>query len=144
MLYNLANEFDKNKVLAKLESLIKKGAIIELTEKTKRSSNLNKYMHVCFGLVAIDKGYTMKDVKQDLFKCILFPDYYVQGTKEVFGRTKEIVLSTADTPQEILTDQLTKFRNYAAMELQVYIPSPEEHRLIELATIEIEKQKQYL
>lgn len=144
MLYNLANEFEYQKALKKFESLLKKKSIIELSEKKQRSPKSNKYMHVCFGLVAIEYGHTIEEVKQLLFKATLFPDYYLKGVKEVFGKKKHIVLSTRDVDQEVLTQQITKFRNYAAMELNVYIPSPEEHKLINLAYLEIEKQKQYL
>lgn len=144
MFYNLANEFEKNKALTKLESLIKKGAIIELTEKKERSLNLNAYMHVCFGIVGLELGYNIDDVKTMLFKLTLFNEYYDKGVKEVFGKKKRVVLSTKETPHDVLCEQVDLFRNYCIGELGIYIPSPEEHKALKQAEVLINNNKNYL
>ena len=50
MIYDLKKESDKADV--RYEHLKKKGAVVELTEKTNRSLNQNSYLHLLFGIFA--------------------------------------------------------------------------------------------
>ena len=54
MLYNLSTPLDQERFRTKALNLLNKGAIVELTEKTGRSSSQNRYLHVIIGVVAMD------------------------------------------------------------------------------------------
>lgn len=43
-----------------------------------------------------------------------------------------------------MTLAIERFRNWAAQEAEIYIPSPEEHRLVQMMEIEASRAKQYL
>ena len=46
MLYNLATELDRQRYQAKSELLLKRGAVVELTEKMQRTRAQNPYLHL--------------------------------------------------------------------------------------------------
>lgn len=143
MFYNLKNDLDKKKAIVKFDSLLKNGSVIELTEKKSRSLNLNSYMHVCFGIVAIEYGLTIEDVKQHLFKGVVNKNYYYLGLDIVFGQNVVKYKSTAQTTNAELSGHLDKFRNYCAAELGLYIPEPHEREIILQAQKEINNYNTY-
>ena len=53
MLYDLSSEFQRKAFLARVDNLMEKGAVVEMTEKAFRSPNQNRYLHLLIGVVAI-------------------------------------------------------------------------------------------
>ena len=53
MVYDLSSDFQRKSFLARMDNLMEKGAVVELTEKAFRSPNQNRYLHLLIGVVAI-------------------------------------------------------------------------------------------
>ena len=64
MVYDLSSDFQRKSFLARIDNLIEKGAVVELTEKAFRSPNQNRYLHLLIGVVAIETGNTLEDAKK--------------------------------------------------------------------------------
>lgn len=138
MKYDLSNEFELNEYLIQSDLLIKKGAKVDLSEFEPRTFNQNSYLHLCIGLIAIENGNRLKDEKKNLKNiCPFMREYDEKGNFEIKKTSK------------LNTLELTKFiewiRNFASMELGIYIPSPDEYLQNKYAIDkEIESHKEYL
>ena len=129
----------------KANALVKKGVIVELTEKKPtRSDNQNRFLHAALGYVALEFGETLDYVKETYFKKLCNRDLFVVEKDDKRTGRKEIELrSTADLDTGEMTTAIERFRNWTASE-GCYIPSPDEHRMVQLMEIEIERNKQFL
>lgn len=139
MKYDLSNEFERNKFFTKLDLLTKKGSKVEFSEiRPTRSISQNAYLHVCISLIAIENGNHIEDEKHNL-KCIC-PFMHEYDGKGVL-KTKKT--SKLDSKQ--LTEFIDWIRNFASIELGIYIPSSEEYLTNKFAIDnQIESHKQYL
>ncbi len=120
MIYELSKPFDANKAKARLETLIEKGKVIDITEKRKkRTLSQNAYSHVIFSLFGIEFGYTMEEAKTFLKRsCGELMKYEKNG--QYFLR------STADLSKDecqVFIDWVLKF----AAEQGCYIPDSESY-----------------
>jgi len=133
MIFDFNSDFDAIKARKRLEYLIQKKAVINLSEKKKkRTIRQNAYMHVCLGLFCMETGYTMKEAKE-LFSYQL-PDL-MRYTKNEF--TFQRSTSELDTSEmSILIDNI---RETALDQLGLYIPTSEEYLANQ---VEIEKSIQ--
>ena len=50
MVYDLSSDFQRKSFLARMDNLMEKGAVVELTEKAFRSPNQNRYLHLLIGV----------------------------------------------------------------------------------------------
>ena len=67
MIYDTSKELEVNKLLSRLDALLSKKCVIELTEKKKtRTLSQNSYLHVCITLFAIETGNNIDDMKHEL------------------------------------------------------------------------------
>lgn len=139
MKYDLSNEFERNKFFARLDLLTKKGAKVEFSElKQSRSLSQNAYLHVCISLIAIENGNHLEDEKHNL-KCIC-PFMHEYDGKGILKTKKTSKLNTLEFAKFI-----EWIRNFASMELGIYIPSPDEYLQNKYAIDkEIESHKEYL
>ena len=62
MLYDLSSDFHRKSFMARVENLMDKGAVVEMTEKAFRTPNQNRYLHLLIGIVAMETGNTLEDV----------------------------------------------------------------------------------
>lgn len=145
MMYDLNNPLHRESFKVKANALVKKGVIVELTEKKPtRSDNQNRYLHAALGYVALEFGETLDYVKETYFKKLCNRDLFVVEKDDKRTGRKEIeVRSTADLDTGEMTTAIERFRNWTASE-GCYIPSPDEHRMVQLMEIEIERNKQFL
>ena len=68
MQYNLATELDQERFVNRANLLLQKGVVVELTEKTFRSPNQNRYLHLLIGVIAMDTGVGLDYAKREYFK----------------------------------------------------------------------------
>ena len=119
-LYDTKNPLEKANFLLRAKKLAESGKIVELTEKKpKRSLPQNRYLHVILAYFGTQTGNTLEWVKQQYYKKLVNPELFIREKEE-------------------------RFRNWAAQEAGVYLPSSDEHILIQQMEIEIERNKQYL
>ena len=144
MLYDLSNPLQNESFKVKAEALSKKGAIVELTEKKQqRTSNQNKYLHCILAYFGLEVGEDMEYVKKNYFKILCNKDIFIREVDDKYLGKIKVLRSSADLDTEEMTRAIERFRNWAASE-GVYIPSPEEHRLVQLMEIEVSRNKLYL
>lgn len=145
MMYDLNNPLHREGFKVRANTLVKKGAIVELTEKKpQRSDNQNRYLHAAIGYAALEFGETLEYVKEYYFKRLCNRDLFViERDDRRIGQKVVDTRSTSDLDTGEMTTAIERFRNWTAAQ-GCYIPSPDEHRLVQMMELEIERNKIYL
>ena len=146
MLYDLSNPLQAESFKKRCNMLYKKQCIVDLTEKKpQRTRSQNSYLHAILGYFGLQYGYTSEEVKAWYFKEECNPSLFVREiTDPVTGSRRKILRSSADLTTDEMSLAIERFRNWAADVAGVYIPSSDEHQLIEQMTVEVERGKYYL
>lgn len=141
MIFQTANEFDKQRAITRFNKLLEKNAIIELTEKKpKRTIQQNRYLHLILAWFGYETGYTLEETKQEIFKKVVNPNIFYDG------EVGEIVpiqrwRSTADLDTAELTTAIDNFRDYASREGGIYLPDPSDLTSINHMEIELKNNQ---
>lgn len=145
MIYNLSSPLDKANFLLRAKKLAESGVIVDLTEKKpRRSLPQNKYLHVILAYFGAQTGNTLEWVKQQYYKKLVNPDLFIREKEDKYlGRIK-VLRSSADLDTAEMSLSIERFRNWAAQEAGIYIPSADEAILIQQMEIEIERSKGFL
>lgn len=145
MVYDTSNPLDKANFLLRAKKLADSGKVIELTEKKpRRSLPQNKYLHVILAYFGAQTGNTLEWVKQQYYKKLVNPDLFIREKEDKYlGRIK-VLRSSADLDTNEFSLSIERFRNWAAQEAGIYIPSADEAILIQQMEIEIERNKEFL
>jgi hypothetical protein len=143
MIYDTTNQFQLNQMLDKIKLYISKGKTIDLKVKQpKRSISQNSYLHLILSWFAVETGYTLEEVKQDIYKKHVNQNLFYEG--EATGKIEGIVIerwrSTSSLSKEEMTLSIDRFRNFSSIELGIYLPEPTD--LVALQEIERELSKQ--
>lgn len=146
MLFDLSNDLHAENFKKRCNILYKKKCVVELTEKKpQRTIRQNSYLHAALGYFGLQFGYKIEEVKEWYFKEICNPDLFVKTIHDVVtGQERKVFKSSAELDTEQMTLAIERFRNWAADVAGVYIPSPEEHRLVEQMELETQRAKLYL
>ena len=96
MLYDLTSEMQRKSFLARVDYLLEKCSVAELTEKTFRTRNQNSYLHLLLGVVAMETGNTLADVKEYYFKEICNSDLFHRQHFDKLGNCIDTIRSSAD------------------------------------------------
>lgn len=145
MIYNLSSPLDKANFLLRAKKLAESGVIVDLTEKKpRRSLPQNKYLHVILAYFGTQTGNTLEWVKQQYYKKLVNPDIFIREKEDKYlGRIK-VLRSSADLDTSEFSLSIERFKNWAAQEAGIYIPSADEAILIQHMEIEIERNKDFL
>lgn len=145
MIYNIDNPYD----LAKFEDYVAKirdrGGWCELKAiHPSRSVSQNAYLHVLLGFFSVEFGYSMDEVKVDIFKRICNSDIFTISTTNKRGQQVAYLRSTASLTSAEMTTAITRFRNYSASECGLYLPEPSESGLLMYAKQQMELNQEHL
>lgn len=145
MRYNGSNPLHAMQARQRLEKLIREGKIFDLTEKKpKRTLSQNNYLHLILAYFACQTGNTLEWVKSEYYKKLVNPQTFIRERDDPYlGRVKYL-RSSADLETDEMTLTIDRFRGWSASEAGVYLPAPDDLRLMELAEIEIERNKEYI
>ena len=144
-LYDTSNPLDKANFLLRAKKLAESGKIVELTEKNpRRSLPQNKYLHVILAYFGTQTGNTLEWVKQQYYKKLVNPDLFIREKEDKYLGKMKVLRSSADLDTSEFSLSIEKFRNWAAQEAGIYIPSADEAILIQQMEIEIERNKEFL
>lgn len=146
MLYDLSNELQAANFKKRCNALFRRRCVVEMTEKKpQRTIRQNSYLHAALGYFGLQFGYRLEEVKSWYFKELCNPDLFVRKIQDVItGEERTVLRSTAELDVEQMTLAIERFRNWASETAGVYIPSPDEHRLVEQMEIEAQRAKIYL
>lgn len=145
MIYNLSNPLDVQNARTRLELLVKRGSVAELTEKKpRRSLSQNSYLHLLLGYFASQTGNTLAWVKQQYYKKLCNPDLFIGECEDRFLGRMKYVRSSADLCTDEMNLSIERFRNWSASEAGIYLPEPANEAEINALMVEVEKYKTYL
>ena len=143
MVYDLSSDFQRKSFLARMDNLMEKGAVVELTEKAFRSPNQNRYLHLLIGVVAIETGNTLEDAKKWYFKETCNPDLFHVQHRNKMGNCIDHIRSTAELTKEEMSTAIDRFKRWGA-ENGIYMPNPDDASLLKAIEIEMGRMKSYL
>jgi hypothetical protein len=143
MQYNLATELDQERFVNRANALLQKGVVVELTEKTFRSPNQNRYLHLLIGVIAMDTGVGLEYAKREYFKKLVNKDLFVIKKSDRFAGEIEDLRSSADLTIEEMSMAIDRFKRWGA-ENGFYMPNPEDTALLKEIEIEMGRLKMYL
>ena len=143
MVYDLSSEFQRKAFLARVDNLMEKGAVVEMTEKAFRSPNQNRYLHLLIGVVAIETGNTLEDAKKWYFKETCNSDLFHVQHRDKMGNYIDHIRSTAELTKEEMSMAIDRFKRWGA-ENGIYMPNPEDIHLLKQIEIEMGRMKSYL
>lgn len=144
MIYDPKIELDCKKAIEKLKHFISKGQTFELKAKyPKRSISQNSYLHLILTAFAIETGYTLEEVKQEIFKKHVNSDIFYEGEFEgaIPGVSIQRFRSSANLDTNEMTLAIDRFRNFASLELGIYLPELTDLVILHQIEQEISKQK---
>ena len=144
MKYDLSNDLQRGNFHIRAARLMEKGCVVELRECKARSLRQNSFLHVALGYFAAQTGDTLEYVKQYYYKRLVNPDIFRRERDDKFLGHIEVWRSSASLTQEEMSLSIDRWRNWAANKAGIYIPWPDDARLVQLMEIEIEKYKEYL
>jgi hypothetical protein len=143
MIYDLTREWDVTRIKARVMAMIRQGKTVELTDKSRRSGNQNRYLHLILGVVAMETGHPLEYVKAQYFKLLCNRDLFlVERDDPLAGRVTEL-RSSADLTKEEMATAIDRYVNWATQQ-GWRIPDPDDLRLLQSVEYEMSKQKQWL
>lgn len=143
MKYNLAIPLDRERFAERANALIRKGAVVELTDKNGRSRNQNSYLHLVLGVVAMEVGVTRDYCKEYYFKRLVNPDIFVRIVKDPLAGEIQVTRTSKDLTMEEASVAIDRFKRWCAEE-GIYIPSPEDEARLKDIEIEMGRMEQYI
>ena len=143
MQYDLTIQLQRHLFEQKCRTLLEKGCIVNLSEKTFRTRGQNNYLHLLIGVVAMETGNRLEYVKTQYFKLLCNRDLFlVERDDPLAGRITEL-RSSADLTKEEMTTAIDRYINWATQQ-GWRIPDPEDLRLLQSVEYEMARQKQWL
>lgn len=146
MLFDLSNDLHSENFKKRCNMLYNKKCVVELTEKKpQRTIRQNSYLHAALGYFGLQFGYKIEEVKEWYFKETCNAELFVRSvTDRITGKERKVLRSSSDLSTDEMTLAINRFRNWASDVAGVYIPSPDEHRLVQQMEIETQYSKPYL
>ena len=145
MLYDLNNILDRERFKRRTSALYEKRVIVELSEKTNRSSSQNRYLHLLLGYLALETGNTLEYVKEQYYKRTANPGLFVRKKEDtLLGRETEETRSSADLSKEEMAMSITRLRDWSSQEAGIYLPSADEQGFLQMIELEMSRQQRYI
>lgn len=132
MIYDLSDNFQAEQFKCRCSWLFNNKRVVSLTEKKQqRTTRQNAYLHSILGVYALELGYTLEEAKQWHFKEACNPDLFVaEKVDRVTGTVRKVLRSTRELTTEQMQVAIERFRNWAASNAGIYLPSAEDARAI--------------
>lgn len=144
MLYDLKNPLDRERFKRRCNALFKKQGIVELSEKTIRSNQSNRYLHLILGYLAIETGNTLEYAKEVFYKRTANKGIFVRiKDDELLGQT-EYLRSSASLSQEEFSTSIDRLRDWSSQVAGIYLPSPNEEQFLASIEVEMSRYKQWI
>ena len=145
MLYDLNNILDRERFKRRTSALYEKRVIVELSEKTTRSSSQNRYLHLLLGYLALETGNTLEYVKEQYYKRAANPGLFMMTKDDkLLGGVTAWTRSSADLTKEEMTVSITRLRDWASQVAGIYLPSADEQGFLQMIELEMSRQQRYV
>ena len=117
---------------------------MELTEKKpQRTASQNRYLHSILAYFALEVGETAEYVKRHYFKILCNKDLFIREVDDKYLGKIKVLRSSADLDTGEMTTAIERYRNWCSTQ-GCYIPSPDEHLMVQQMEIEISRNRMYL
>ena len=137
MRFNLTNPLDVRQAKARLEYLIEKKAIAELTEKRgKRTLSQNNYFYLILTAWGLHLGYTLHEMKK------MLKQDWMQDVFEYTKKGRVFYRSTADLNSKEMTSVIDNIRQTANDDTGLYLPEPNEQEMINAMQNYVDRYKE--
>ena len=144
MIYDLNKPLDRDRFSTRVQHLMDRAAIVEMTEKAYRTGNQNRYLHALIGAVALELGETLDYVKRVYYKMTANYSLFVMMKDDrVLKQSVTVLRSSADLTKEEMNASITRFKIWAAKE-GIYLPEPEDAERLKEIEYLITKNEKYL
>jgi hypothetical protein len=144
-LYNLKNPYDRQRFKEKANAMVLAQDYVELKKKhTQRSLAQNSYLHLLLGYFASEFGYTLEEVKFDIFKKHCNPDIFIRQRRNKRGNEVRYVRSSTELDKLEMTQAIERFRNYSSAQCGLYLPEPNEQEAIFFAQQQVEQYQEFM
>ena len=144
MLYDLRNPLDRERFKRRCNALYQKQGIVDLSEKTQRSPNQNRFLHLLCGYLAMETGNTLDYVKEVFYKRTANKELFLREKEdEILGKV-EYLRSSADLSKEEMTLSIDRFRDWSSQTAGVYLPAANEQEFLASIEYELSKYKQWV
>lgn len=141
MIFDLRHDKECFKEYA--EKLISEEALVELTKKDKRTNQQNRYLHLILGWFALATGYSIEEVKLDIFKRQCNTDLFMKKVTGKNGLSRIQMKSTRELSSADMTTAIERFRNYSAKQ-GIYIPYPYEEQFLAEIRKELSRNAEWI
>lgn len=144
MIFDLKNEYDIPKFKEYVNKLYQQKALVEVKKKLpNRTLAQNSYFYLLLSWFSLETGYSVEEVKIDIFKRLCNRTLFEREITNKQGKTIKVLRSSSDLTTGEMTTAIDRFRNYSAAE-GIYLPLPNEHDFLIHIQKEIERCKDYL
>ena len=146
MKYDISNPHHRRQIRERLEAILAKGVgIAELRMiKPQRTLKQNSYLHLIINYFASEYGETAEYVKEQYFKLAANRPLFLREKQDKLAGNVQYLRSSRDLDKEEMQIAIERFRNWSSINAGIYIPSADESRLLELADLEVSRNKEYL
>lgn len=140
MIYDLSKPLDIRRFKVRCKQLIEQSKKVDLTQKRKRRTlNQNNYLHLILSWFGVETGYTLEEVKQDIFKRHICKDFFVIEKNSIL-----VCKSTKELTTKELSQSIDKFRNWSSKDMNIYLPNANEKNMLDDIQSRLDSFKQYL
>lgn len=144
MLYDLKNPLDRDRFKRRCNALYEKQGIVDLSEKTQRSPQANRYLHLILSYLAMETGNTLDYVKEIFYKRAANKELFVREKEdEILGKV-EYLRSSADLSKEEMTLSIDRFRDWSSQTAGIYLPTANEQEFLASIEYEMSRYKQWI
>jgi hypothetical protein len=144
MLYDLRNPLDRERFKRRCNALFEKRGIVDLSEKTQRSSQQNKYLHLLIGYLAIETGNSIDYVKEIFYKRTANKELYVREKDDGILGKVEYLRSSADLSKEEMTLSIDRLRDWSSQVAGIYLPAANEQEFLASIEYEMSRYRQWI
>lgn len=144
MLYDLRNPLDRERFKRRCNALFEKRGIVGLSEKTQRSSQQSKYLHLILSLLAIETGNSIDYVKEIFYKRTANKELYVREKEDGILGKVEYLRSSADLSKEEMTLSIDRLRDWSSQVAGIYLPAANEQEFLASIEYEMSRYRQWI
>lgn len=144
MMYDLKNPLDRERFKKKANDLYKRQVMVELSEKTKRSPQANRFLHLLISYLAIETGNTSDYTKEVFYKRAANKALFVREKDDEYLGKVEYLRSSADLSKEEMALSIDRFRDWSSQTAGIYLPAANEQAFLESIEYELSRNKHWL
>lgn len=144
MIFNLKNPYEKDKFKDYIIKLYEQESVVEVKKKhPNRTLAQNRYFYLLLGWFSCETGYSVDEVKIDIFKRLCNKDLFIRNRTNKKGEDVSYLRSSAELTTGEMTTAIERFRNYSAAQ-GIYLPSPNENDFLLYIEQELERNKEFI